>query len=259
LRSGREYQPPPTPDKEDIMGPTPQHALSPKDFIEECYAFKREHTPRGAFMPKLIAGKCSRTELLLWMKEGYYYSEPAEPNIAAWLSHAPVVPDKAIYRAIARNLAGEMGYIREAEHYALYVQMLEGVGISLAEVRAYTPLATTLGAAAAIGYFCRSSFEEGLGAFGLAVEMQVPGRPVGAEVIFNALRDQYGFEKRTLEFYEVHVEAEDEHGGNAMKAVEWFASTYEQQVRVRRAFRWSVLAHTAMAEGYDQLLVRAAA
>jgi pyrroloquinoline quinone (PQQ) biosynthesis protein C len=241
------------------MGPDPQRALSPKEFIEECYAFKRERAPRGAFMHKLIAGRCTRDELLRWMKEGYYYSEPAEPNIAAWLSHAPVVPDKGIYRAIGRNLAGEMGYIREAEHYALYVQMLEGVGISLAEVTAHIPLPTTLGAAAAIGYFCRSSFEEGLGAFGLAVEMQVPGRPVGAEVIYKALRDHYGLDAKTLEFYEVHVEAEDEHGGNAMKAVEWFAATYVQQVRVRRAFRWSVLAHTSMAEGYDQLLVKEAA
>ncbi len=241
------------------MGPAPQHALSPQQFVEECYAYKREHAPRGAFMRKLIAGKCRRDELLRWMKEGYYYSEPAEPNIAAWLSHAPVVPNKQIYRSIARNLAGEMGYIREAEHYALYIQMLEGVGISLDEVQVYTPLPTTLGAAAGIGYFCRSSFEEGLGAFGLAVEMQVPGRPVGAQVIYEALRNHYALDQKTLEFYEVHVEAEDEHGSNAMKAVEWFASTYEQQVRVRRAFRWSVLAHTAMAEGYDQLLVQAAA
>ena len=241
------------------MGPAPQQALSPQAFIEECYAFKRANAPRGVFIRKLIGGQCSRDELLRWMKEGYYYSEPAEPNIAAWLSHAPVVPDKRIYRAIARNLAGEMGYIHEPEHYALYVQMLEGLGISLAEVQAHVPLATTLGAAAAIGYFCRSSFEEGLGAFGLAVEMQVPGRPVGAEVIYAALRDHYALDERTLEFYRVHVGAEDEHGDNAMQAVEWFASTYEQQVRVRRAFRWSVLAHTAMADGYDQLLVRAAA
>ena len=51
----------------------------------------------------------------------------------------------------------------EAEQYALYVQMLENVGLSLAEVQAYTPLPTPLGAAAAIGYFRRSSFEEGLG------------------------------------------------------------------------------------------------
>jgi pyrroloquinoline-quinone synthase len=241
------------------MGPSPDRALTAKEFVEECYAFKRDHAPRGAFMRKLVTGKLRRDELLQWMKEGFYYTEPAEPNIAAWLSHAPVVPDKRVYRALARNLAGEMGYIREPEHFALYVQMLDGVGISLEEVRRHVPLPTTLGAAAAVGYFCRSSFEEGLGAFGLAVEMQVPGRVAGAEVLFTALRDHYDLDKKTLQFYEVHVEAEEEHGDNAMQAVERFASTWDQQVRVRRAFRWSVLAHTAMAEGYDALLVSEAA
>ncbi len=241
------------------MGPAPDHALTPREFVEECYAFKREHAPRGAFLRKLVAGRLSRDELLAWMREGFYYTEPAEPNIAAWLSHAPVVPDKRIYRALARNLAGEMGYLGEGEHFALYVQMLEGVGISLEEVRRHVPLATTLGAAAAVGAFCRSSFEEGLGAFGLAVEMQVPGRVAGAEVLYTALRDHYDLDRKTLEFYEIHVEAEEEHGENAMQAVEMFASTYEQQVRVRRAFRWSVIAHTAMAEGYDALLISRAA
>ncbi|HLK11419.1 MAG TPA: iron-containing redox enzyme family protein [Candidatus Binatia bacterium] len=236
------------------MGPASERQLTPREFVEECYAFKLEHAPRGRFMRRLLAGECSRAELVLWAKDAHYYTEPAVPSVAAWLSHAPIVPDRGIYGALARNLAGEMGYIREAEHYELYVQFLAGLGVSREEVRAHVPLASTLGAAAAVGYFCRSSFEEGLGAFGLAVEMQVPGRAVGAEVIYTALRDHYGLDAKTLEFYAIHVEAEDEHGENAMKAVEWFAATAVQQACVRRAFRWSVLAHTAMAEGYDRLL-----
>ena len=75
-------------------------------------------------------------------------------------------------------------------------------------------------------------------------------------MIYNALREHYDLDRKTLEFYEVHVEAEDEHGENAMTAVETFASTPQQQVSVRRAFRWSVLAHSAMADGYDALLDR---
>jgi beta-glucanase (GH16 family) len=67
----------------------------------------------------------------------------------------------------------------------------EGLGIPLAEAQRHLPQASTLGAAAAVGFFCRASFEEGLGAFGLAVEMQVPGRRVGADVIYNALREHY--------------------------------------------------------------------
>ena len=69
------------------MGPSPDRALAPKEFVEECYAFKRDHAPRGAFMRKLVAGKLRRDELLQWMKEGFYYTEPAEPNIAAIPRH----------------------------------------------------------------------------------------------------------------------------------------------------------------------------
>ena len=236
------------------MGSSPERALTPREFVEECFAFKREHAPQGRFMRRLIAGECSPTALHRWAKDAYHYTAAATPNIAAWLALAPIVPDRGIFRAIARNLAGELGYVREPAHVDLYEQLLDGLGIPLDEVLRHLPLASTLGAAAAVGFFCRSSFEEGLGAFGLAVEMQVPGRAVGAQVIYEALRDHYDLDARTLEFYAVHVEAEDEHGENAMTAVECFARTPEQQARVRRAFRWSVLAHTAMAEGYDRLL-----
>src|SRR5262245_19144068 len=161
------------------MGPSPQHALSPKEFVEECWAWKRDYAPRGRFMPRLLAGECSPEEFRRWAKDAYFYTAAATPNIAAWLALAPTVPDRSIFRAIARNLAGELGYIREAAHVDLYEQFLDGLGISMEEAQAHLPLASTLGAAAAVGFFCRSSFEEGLGAFGLAVEMQVPGRAVG--------------------------------------------------------------------------------
>ena len=48
---------------------------------------------------------------------------------------APIVPDRSIFRAIARNLAGELGYIREAAHVDLYEQFLDGLGISVAGSR----------------------------------------------------------------------------------------------------------------------------
>src|SRR5207245_376285 len=103
----------------------------------------------------------------------------------------------------------------------------------------HLPLPSTIGAASAIGYFCRSSFEEGLGAFGLGVELQVPGRPNGAEVIVKALR-HYTIPRDAMEFYFIHVEAEEEHGGNAEAALAPFTRTREQQALVRRAFQWTV-------------------
>ena len=231
-------------------------ALSAEEFLQECVVFKRDHAPGSAFLRGLVMGKLTDEQVRKWAKDFYYYVEPAIPTIAAWLASAPTLPDRSIYQLIARNLAGEMGYIKEAEHYELYVQFLAGLGISREDAEGHLPLASTIGAASAMGYYCRNSFEEGLGAFGLAVEMEVPGRPNGAKVIYDGLKRHCGLDDKTLEFWAIHVVAEEEHGENAVKALQHCGQTREQQARIRRAFRFSVLAHAAMTEGYDRYLDR---
>jgi pyrroloquinoline quinone (PQQ) biosynthesis protein C len=231
-----------------------ERALSGHEFLEECIAFKREHGPRGRFLLQLVSGKLDRGQLRRWVKDFYYYVEPAIPTIAAWLASAPILPHRDVYKLIARNLAGEMGFIREAEHHDLYLQFCAGFDISREELLDHLPLPSTIGAAAAMGYYCRSSFEEGLGAFGLAVEMEVPGRPNGAQIFHQALQQHYGLDERTLEFWAIHIAAEEEHGENAERALALCGQTREQQARIRRAFRFSVLAHTGMMEGFDRLL-----
>jgi len=233
------------------------HALSAREFLDECVAFKRDHGPQSTFLRGLVMGKLTEPQVTLWAKDFYYYVEPAIPTIAGWLSSAPTLPNREIYRLIARNLAGEMGYIKEAEHHDLYLQFCAGLGIGLDQLLDHLPLASTVGAASTMGYYCRNSFEEGLGAFGLAVEMEVPGRPNGAKVIYDGLKQHYRLDDRALEFWAIHVAAEEEHGENAVKALEHCGQTREQQARIRRAFRFSVLAHAGMTEGYDRFLDRA--
>lgn len=228
--------------------------LSAREFLDECIAFKREHAPRSRFLRALVAGTLARPQLERWAMDFYYYVEPAIPTIAAWLSSAPTLPDREAYKLIARNLAGEMGYIREAEHHDLYLQFCAGLGIDRTRLLAHTPLASTIGAASTMGYYCRNSFGEGLGAFGLAVEMDVPGRPNGAQILCDGLSRHYGFDHRAMEFWRIHVAAEEEHGENAEKALLLCGQTREQQAMIRRAFRFSVLAHSAMTEGYDRFL-----
>jgi pyrroloquinoline quinone (PQQ) biosynthesis protein C len=229
-------------------------ALSAREFLDECIAFKREHAPQSRFLRGLVTGKLDRAQLDRWAMDFYYYVEPAIPTIAAWLSKAPTLPDREAYKLIARNLAGEMGYIREAEHHDLYLQFCAGLDISRDRLLEHTPLASTIGAASTMGYYCRNSFEEGLGAFGLGVEMEVPGRPNGAKVICDGLSRHYGIDTKAMEFWEIHVAAEEEHGENAEKALRVCGQTREQQACIRRAFRFSVLAHSAMTEGYDRFL-----
>ena len=231
-------------------------ALTAEEFLQECIEFKRDHAPASAFLRGLVMGKLSPEQVRLWAKDFYYYVEPAIPTIAAWLASAPTLPDRSVYQLIARNLAGEMGYISEAEHYELYVRFLAGLDIGRDEAQDHLPLASTIGAASAMGYYCRNSFEEGLGAFGLGVEMEVPGRPNGAKVIYDGLKRHCSLGDSALEFWAIHIAAEEEHGDNAVKALRHCGQTREQQARIRRAFRFSVVAHAGMTEGYDRYLDR---
>ena len=236
-----------------------EEVLTPEAFLEECVAFKREHSARSVFMRRLILGELSSAELRSWAKDFYWYVEPAIGSIAAWMANAPTLPDRNLYRLIARNLAGEMGFIKEEEHYDLYMKFCAGLDISRGEILEGLPTPGTVGAAAAVGHFCRSSFVEGLGGFGLAVEMELPEHAGVAGILAKSLGDKYGIDEKALEFWWVHVEAEDEHGHNAVDALAACGQTIEQQALIRRSFRLSVLAHRGMREGYDSFLAPASA
>jgi pyrroloquinoline quinone (PQQ) biosynthesis protein C len=230
-----------------------ERALSPGEFLRECLDFKRAHPVQSRFLSVFLEGGLTPPQLRSWAMDMYHYIQPAIPALTAWLANAPTILERDTAQLIARNLAGEMGFVREADHRDLYLRFLGGIGVDEATARDHLPLATTIGAASVLGWFCRSSFEEGLGAFGLGIELQVPGRPNGAEVITKALR-RYGIPRDAMEFYFVHIEAEAEHGGNAEQVLAPFVQTREQQALVRRAFQWTVVATAGMQQGFDALL-----
>ena len=72
-------------------------------------------------------------------------------------------------------------------------------------------------------------------------------------MILKAL-EHYDIPPQALEFYRIHVEAEEEHGDNAEKAVAPFVQTRAQQALVRHAFRWTVVALAGMQMGFDAVL-----
>ncbi|HXJ33315.1 MAG TPA: iron-containing redox enzyme family protein [Candidatus Eisenbacteria bacterium] len=230
-----------------------ERALSPREFLDECIAFKQNQPGAGRFFMALMGGKLTRAQLHLWAKDMYHFVGAGIPALTAWLAHAPTVIERDSARLVAQNLAGELGYLKEADHRDLYVKFLRGLGISENDARDHLPLPSTIGGATVLGHFCRSSFAEGLGSFGLGLELQVPGRPNGAEVILKALV-HYDISDDALEFYRIHVEAEEEHGDNAERALAPFVQTREQQALVRHAFQWTVLATAGMQRGFDAYL-----
>src|SRR5256885_7741348 len=161
--------------------------LSAREFLDECLAFKKDHPVASRFFSVFLEGELTPQELRLWAKDMDHYIQPAIPALTAWLAHAPTVIERDTARLVASNLAGEMGFLREADHRDLYLKFLAGLDITEAEARDHLPLPSTIGAASAIGYFCRSSFEEGPRALRPRGELPGPGRPDGAAGIVTAL------------------------------------------------------------------------
>jgi pyrroloquinoline quinone (PQQ) biosynthesis protein C len=227
--------------------------LAPGEFLAECIEWKRRQPGAGQFFLAFMGGKLTREQLLLWAKDMYHFVACGIPALTAWLAHAPTVVERESARLVARNLAGELGYISEPDHRDLYLKLLAGLGLTEEECKDHMPLASTIGGGTVLGNFCRSSFEEGLGCFGLGLELQVPGRPNGAKIILDALR-RYDVPEDALDFYRIHVEAEEEHGENAERALAPFIETVRQQALVRHAFRWTVAALGGMQRGFDAYL-----
>src|SRR5262245_62146629 len=230
-----------------------EQPLTPRAFLDECIEFKRTQPGPGKFFMALMGGTLTRPQLHRWAKDMYHFVGAGIPALTAWLAHAPTVVERDSARLVAKNLAGELGFLKEADHRDLYLQFLDGLGVTEEAAKDHLPLPSTIGGSTVLGHFCRSSFAEGLGSFGLGIELQVPGRPNGAKVILDAL-GHYDIPKRALEFYEIHVEAEEEHGDNAERALAPFVQTAGQQTLVRHAFQWTVLATQGMQRGFDAYL-----
>src|SRR6266576_6934610 len=103
--------------------------LSAREFLDECLAFKKAHPVQSRFFSVFLEGKLTLVQLRLWAKDMYHYIQPAIPALTAWLAQAPTMVERQSARLIGRNLAGEMGFLREAAHRDLYLRFLAALDI----------------------------------------------------------------------------------------------------------------------------------
>src|SRR5262249_17779230 len=71
-----------------LQGVMPEQLLGPREFLDECIAFKQSQPGAGRFFATLARGELPRDLLTLWAKDMYHFIQPGIPALTAWLSHA---------------------------------------------------------------------------------------------------------------------------------------------------------------------------
>jgi pyrroloquinoline-quinone synthase len=225
-------------------------------FLADLKAFLQQHHPKNSRIIQAIAnGTASKKALRSFAKEVCAYSAISLRPIAAMVSNAP---DETSYQLILENFASEAGLFNTPPHPALFRDFTLGTGVTEEELDSHVPLPSTLGAMYTLERFLRGPFDEAIAGFGFAIEG--PAAEWG-RLVYAGLKNNYGLDEKAMMFWTLHFKEnkesaslEKQHAENARYLMERFASTREQQARIRTAFIHSVLIFENLWAGMDRFL-----
>lgn len=225
-------------------------------FLAGLNTFINEHHPKKSRMIQAIVnGTASQAALRKFAKEFYAYSVASLKPFAALVANSP---DETSLRLMLQNFAGEAGLLDTPPHPVMFRDFLRATGVSDDEIDSHVPLPTTLGAMFALDHFLRGPFDEAVAGFGFAIEG--PAADWG-KLIYDGLKANYGFDDTAMRFWKAHMEEDDEgmgleeqHGENARRLMQRYASSHEQQVRIKKAFVYSALVFENFWAGMDRFL-----
>ncbi len=227
-----------------IRGEESETAMPVDAYLAELDAFIEAHNPYR--VNKVIAaigdGSASLPVVKRYAKELYYLGLWMTPEFALLIANAPdsyalTLDDSEHFAHWCQNLADETGFLRDPNHVLMKVEHCHQLGITDEELRAYVPMAETIGSVYTLSYYCRRSYEEGLAAFGYARE-RVAGMSGYAKTVYTGLARYYGIKAKN---FEVHSYAELEHGDKALDLMRKVVITADIQRRCRQAVQHTSL------------------
>ena len=237
--------------------PQPTAEARPVDeFLAELQSFLEEHHPKNShIIQAIVNGTASKKALQGFAKEFYAYSAFSLRPFAALVSNAP---DDASLKPMLQNFAGEAGFLNTPPHPELFRDFTIATGVSPEELDSHIPLPSTLGAMYGLDHFLRGPFDQAIAGFGYAIEGPAA---IWGKMIHDGLKANYDFDEAAMRFWVVHLEEDDEgtgleaqHAENARRLMGRFASSLEQQTRIRKAFTYSALVFENFWNGMDRFL-----
>lgn len=183
----------------------------------------------SVFLKRCRDGSVTQVELETFMIQHFYYSRHFTRYLCALLSNITIDTDRF---DLAENLFEELGLgdVGETPHSEIYRRMLKNLKI---DVSSQPVLPSTGELVNTMFFYCKSQDPmDGLGAICLGAEAIVPH--VYSQIMQAMIKK--GFSRPLLNFFEIHIENDDDHALTMKKIIEREMGTNPlKRARLRRA------------------------
>lgn len=214
--------------------------------MSEISAFRRSlaasvnarHSRLNPFTERWVKGELSRAQLGAWAAQHYQYVSQF-PRWCATVYGQCTDPDARDF--LLENIVEEEAGVK---HVDLLIRFAEACGVTRAEVETKPQLPTTRGLTAWCFEMSHKPFHVAAAGLLVGLESQVPG-------IYKRnlppLKTHYGFTDHEVEFFAIHIEADEVHGERGYQIVERHCPTPERQaeavdaVRQATEMRWQYM------------------
>ena len=191
-------------------------------------AVKAKHSRLNPFTEKWVKGELTRAQLGSWACQHYQYVS----NFPRWCATVyGDCPDPEARDFLLENIIEEES---GTKHTDLLIRFAEACGASRAEVENARQLPTTRGLTAWGYEMSRQPFHIAAAGLLVGLESQVPG-------IYSRnlppLKTHYGFTDHEVEFFAIHIVADEVHGERGYQIVEKHCTTPERQAEALDAVR----------------------
>jgi pyrroloquinoline-quinone synthase len=191
-------------------------------------AVNARHSRLNPFTEQWVNGELTRAQLGAWAAQHYQYVSQFPRWCAAVYAECP--------HGDARDFLLENIIEEESgtKHVDLLIRFAEACGVSRAEVEGTTQLPTTRALTAWCYETAHRPFTEAAAGLLVGLESQVPG-------IYRRnlppLKPKYGFTDHQVEFFAIHIEADEIHGERGYEIVEQYSTTQAERGRAIEAVR----------------------
>jgi pyrroloquinoline-quinone synthase len=186
------------------------------------------HSRMNPFTEKWVSGELSRAQLGGWACQHYQYVS----RFARWCATVyGACSDPEARDFLLENIVEEESGVK---HVDLLIRFAEACGVSRRDAETARQLPSTRGLTAWCEETSRQPFHVAAAGLLVGLESQVPG-------IYRRnlppLRSHYGFTDREVEFFAVHIDADEVHGERGYRLVERHCATPEKRAEALEAVR----------------------